>query len=337
MSQLPDNFEDLLLHDDFLRWVKDPASDTDGTWATWLAEAPEQRGKILQKAQRVLQSLPPEEELSPTEKEAIWQGALARRHQQEATEKTWYLPVTLTPWHRIAAVLLMTVGLGLVSWYFWNFRPTEVQTAYGEVRTRQLPDGSQVTLNSHSRVSYHTDWAGNREVWLTGEAFFRVSKRQNDDTPALFTVHTRGLTVRVLGTQFNVKNRRNQVRVLLTEGKVALRKDGDDKEGMILKPGELAELTAAGATLRKRQVDPAQYLAWMNNVLTFKKASLREVAYVLEDYFGLHISFTDPALAKLTFTGNMLADNEQLVLETIAKACGVKIKRNGKQVIIYRI
>ncbi|GAB3172760.1 FecR family protein [Telluribacter humicola] len=338
MSQLPDHLEDLLLHDDFLCWVKNPASDTDGTWAAWLAQAPEQRGEVLQKARLVLQSLPPEDELSPTEVEAIWQGALARRHEREATgEKAWHHNVSLSPWYRMAAILVLTVGLGLLSWYVWNSKSTELHTAYGEVRTESLPDGSQVTLNSHSQLTYKTDWAGNREVWLTGEAFFRVNKYQRAGTSVPFTVHTQDLDVRVLGTQFNVRDRRDQVQILLTEGKVDLQKNGGNKESMLLKPGDLAELSDFDSVLRKQQVDPARYLAWMDKVLVFEQATLQEIAYTLEDHFGLKVAFTDSSLKRLTFTGNMLANDEQLVLETIAKACGVKITCNGKQVIIQRI
>ncbi|WP_247231603.1 FecR family protein [Telluribacter sp. SYSU D00476] len=337
MSQLPDNFEDLLLHTDFIRWVKDPASDADGTWAAWLAQAPEQRGEVILKARLVLRSLPPEEELSHTEVQALWQGALDRRQEREISgTKTWHPQTSLTPWYRIAAILVLTVGLGLLSWYFLTFNPTELQTTYGELRTEQLPDGSQVTLNSHSQLSYQTDWAGNREVWLKGEAYFRVSKKQIAGTPATFTVHTEGLDVQVLGTQFNVHNRRDQVRVLLTEGKVELQKNGGDKERMILKPGELAELPKSGKALRKQQVDPARHLAWMEKVLVFEQATLRDIADALEDQFGHKVVIADPSLARLTFTGNMLADNEQLVLDTIAKALGVKITRNGEQVIVQR-
>ncbi|HEV7350603.1 FecR family protein [Telluribacter sp.] len=337
MSQLPDTLEDLLLHDDFCRWLKNPVLDTAGTWTTWLAQDPEQRGELLREARLVLRSLPPDEELSPTDVDTIWQGALARRSvQQMAGGTSLNRQVLWKQWYRLAAVLVLASGLGLTGWYVWNNRPAEYQTAYGEIQTLDLPDGTSVTLNGHSQLRYQTGWSGNREVWLSGEAFFKVSKKGEAGKSIPFTVHTDGVDVRVLGTQFNVRNRRDKVQVLLTEGKVELRETQKSNKTVVLQPNDLAEYLSTSTGLSRRRVKPDPYLSWMDKVLVFEQASLREVAQTFEDTYGLTIVLADESLAGLTFTGNLPADDEELVLNTFAKAFGLNLTRSGNQVIFKK-
>jgi transmembrane sensor len=337
MSHSPDDLDELLLNDGFCRWIKDPAHDPDGSWATWLAQAPEPHVALVRQARLVVGSLPPDEVLSDAEAGALWQGVLTRRDQgNSANEKASGRSRLWPGWYRVAAGLVLATGLGLAGWYYQITRPTELQTAYGDIRTVSLPDGSVVTLNSHSWLTYRTGWSGEREVWLTGEAFFRVNKQSTHQRPSTFTVHTDGLDVQVLGTRFNVLNRRSAVRVLLTEGKVELRKTGNNPGSLVLRPGDLAELAALEAPLSRRSVDSTKYLLWMDHMLLFEQATLLEVAQALDDHYGLEVRFADPALASLTFTGNLPTDNAPLVLRTLQKAFGLTITRRDNQILIQK-
>src|SRR5688572_14328268 len=112
------------------------------------------------------------------------------------TRRRWW-------WSAAAAIILLAAATWL--WSEIGARAS-IKTAYGQVTRQQLPDGSEVILNANSSISYSDGWekGGEREVWVKGEAFFKVAKTA---TKSKFIVHTDQLDVVVTGTQFNVVSR----------------------------------------------------------------------------------------------------------------------------------
>jgi ferric-dicitrate binding protein FerR (iron transport regulator) len=114
-----------------------------------------------------------------------------------------------------------------------------------------------VLLNANSQLRTPARWpaGARREVWLEGEAFFQVTKKGaapgGGTDGARFVVHTGQVDVAVLGTRFNVTNRRGQTTVTLNEGKVKL-EEGDLDGAVIMEPGELVRLGAAEPSCGKR-------------------------------------------------------------------------------------
>ncbi|MEO3405614.1 FecR domain-containing protein [Mucilaginibacter sp. CAU 1740] len=161
-----------------------------------------------------------------------------------------------------------------------------------------LSDGTQVWLNSVSSLRFPFAFSDKtRDVYLTGEAFFKVAK--NAAQP--FIVHT-GLTdVRVLGTEFNVNTYQTDKTVTsLVEGSVST--SGQDKQKMLLKPGYQAVYTpVAGFT--SQTFDPAVELAWMNDIYYFHNTKLHDISDVLLRWFDVKVVFDDPAKADETFSG----------------------------------
>ena len=104
------------------------------------------------------------------------------------------------------------------SWNYFclkNFVPQTQTANFGEKTTFSLPDNSEVVLNSGSEINYKKwNWDNNRRLELKGEAYFRVSKGRR------FEVQTSLGKVSVLGTQFNVKARKNRFDVVCYEGRV---------------------------------------------------------------------------------------------------------------------
>src|SRR5206468_2094273 len=137
----------------------------------------------------------------------------------------------------IAAAVLLVVVSGFI---FWNTNHKKtLNSGYGAISLYQLPDGSHVTLNANSKITIKKTWEENtdREVWLQGEAFFRVQKTQNKNK---FIVHANGMDIIVTGTQFNVISRDDESSVLLTEGSVTLR-TANGKE-IKMKPGDFVKV-----------------------------------------------------------------------------------------------
>ena len=78
----------------------------------------------------------------------------------------------------------------------------EISTKPGSKSRVQLPDGTVVTLNAGSKLSYDKEYGKElREVSLTGEGFFEVTKMKEKP----FIIHTSSINIKVLGTVFNIK------------------------------------------------------------------------------------------------------------------------------------
>lgn len=136
-----------------------------------------------------------------------------------------------------AAVVLLCLSVWTAYLYM---QPVAMQTVstLAETRTVSLPDGTSVTLNHYSTLTYPERFkTDNREVELNGEAYFEVSK----DKKHPFIVQTDAVDVRVLGTHFNVDAYRDSrdVRTTLLTGSVAV-SNKSNSEHMILKPNEIA-------------------------------------------------------------------------------------------------
>lgn len=140
----------------------------------------------------------------------------------------------------------------------------------------ELPDHTHVWLNAASSITYPVSFAHqkNRNVAITGEAYFEVAKDQKHP----FIVKAGSQTVKVLGTHFNINAYSNEptLQTTLLEGSVQL---ATDKRILLLKPGERASQSPEGITINR--VDTEPITAWKRGEFIFKnidfKASMRQI------------------------------------------------------------
>lgn len=235
---------------------------------------------------------------------------------------------------RIAASLS---ALAIVAFAFYWFNTDSgnyvtIASSYGEHKQIILPDSSIVIMNGNSSVRYSDSWDSNRdrEVWLSGEAFFDVRHTRTDTR---FTVHTEeDLKVTVLGTRFNVKVRRGKAQVMLEEGRVRVTSEQGSHKTFNLDPGELA--TFYEGILTKELADPLWYASWKDNTLYFHETPLSEVGEMLEDTYGYQVSFVDASLEGRKLSGRIQSQNLYDVLTAIAEALDVDIKTGEKRIEI---
>lgn len=238
----------------------------------------------------------------------------------------------------LAGLALLTGGYG----YLINTSETLIQTVYGQIRTVTLPDQSVVTINGNSQVRYGkrswgnwpfgAAWATgqNREIWLAGEAFFRVTHQKQHEP---FVVHLPNkLNVRVLGTEFNVLARPSHMRVVLSSGHIRL--GNASGQQLDMKPGELVETTGQNPPVNRRRVNPAVDASWQTDKLTFDDASLTDMVQRLEETYGLTVVVSDPALLNQRFSGTVPNHNVDVLMEGLGQLFGLTIRRQGKQVFI---
>jgi ferric-dicitrate binding protein FerR (iron transport regulator) len=201
-----------------------------------------------------------------------------------------------------------------------------------------LPDSSTVILNARSEIRYLTDWDQDapREVWLDGEAFFSVTHTAGQQK---FIVHTNDhLNVEVLGTQFNVSQRANRTRVVLSAGEIRLqiRNEGNNQavKHIKMKPGDLVEFRKATQEPIKKTVNPQVYSAWKNNRLFFDNTTLPELKTLLEERYDLKVVVADTLLPDIRFNGDFPSDNLQLLLKALAATYNLEVRARPHEIYL---
>jgi transmembrane sensor len=230
-----------------------------------------------------------------------------------------------------AAAFILSLCLFYYQHYYLY---TKYLTDYGMTRDIVLEDGSEVILNANSSLKVRKQLNGPREVWLEGEAFFSVAKKQDG---ARFVVHTDNVSVEVLGTKFNVNSRRKETEVVLKEGSIRLTSDLPEViETLLMKPGDLVSLSDHDAAFRMKTVQPDRYSAWRNNVMVFEDAPLSVVAREIEDYYGMPVEIADKELMKSALTGTLPNNNLGIVLKSLSASLKLTVTRKDDKIILTR-
>lgn len=238
-------------------------------------------------------------------------------------------------WYWVAAALVLFSLISISLWNIEYFHYQTYTTQFGETKTILLADQSQVVLNAHSTLKVPRDIFAStiREVWLTGEGFFNIAKHA---THPKFLVHTNNLNIEVLGTKFNVTDRRGSARIVLEEGKVKvtpLNSDGPEKkETVVMQPGELIEVTPTRRVPIKKYVNPEIYTTWRENKLIFEQTPLPQVLQTIEDYYGIEFMLEDSSLSEEQFTGVLPNNDLGIILKSLSRTYGFTIYRENNKV-----
>lgn len=276
-------------------------------------------------ADQLWQQRPEERTLADEKAEAMLRDAFGRKPGRRLSVYGYRIAAVLGG----LALLLGMLYLGVIK----NNQTVEYATRYGETRTVWLPDSSRVTLNANSSLSYRTDPQQTREVWLKGEAYFEVRRvNQSATEPVKFVVHTDNLDVAVLGTAFNVNDRRGTTQVVLKHGKVRL--DTKHHEYLTMQPGELVALAPQEVTLTRRTVNPDDYTTWRENKLVFKRTSIKKVIHILEDYYGLAVELRGEGWDDRKITGSVPTNNQEVFLEVLTESMGIRMTREGSRIVL---
>jgi ferric-dicitrate binding protein FerR (iron transport regulator) len=335
---------DFALDDSFQRWVLRPDPATAAFWENWLEQHPEKRALVTQAREMLLAVQPEEALLSDPEADDMWREVKLRTAaagdpvRQTTAPATRRLFAGWPTWQKLAAgltgILLVT---GILAWLLQlNHQATYYETAYGETKTIRLPDGSVVNLNAHSSLRLTGDWAADkdRELVLTGEAFFSVVKKSSPAGRRKFRVRTRDLNVEVLGTEFNVASRSQRTQVVLQTGRVALRLHQSPAREVLMQPGELFEYAPAKQLPAKRKVTLAPYVSWREQKLILVNKPLSEVAQQLEETYGLPVVIRGEGVADLRLNGTFPTQSREKLLEALAITAEVQIHIQEDQILI---
>ncbi|WP_319590053.1 FecR domain-containing protein [uncultured Draconibacterium sp.] len=203
---------------------------------------------------------------------------------------------------------------------------------HGKMTTLILPDGTKVTLNAGSKLVYPDHFSkAKREVFLIGEAFFDVFEDQKHP----FVVQTTDINIEVLGTKFNLSAYagENIYETVLAEGKVRIRQNQSSlfDETIDLEPNQKATFNRTLRETKVKDVDVENYILWQEGIFKFDSSDLNRVTKKLERFYNIQIKYDDVMLGTLKISGKLdLQDNREKVLQRIATAASVKIKRKGE-------
>jgi len=331
MNKDHNQLEDFISDDSFLSWVYKTDETNTAAWEKWLADNPSKQALAQEAATIVLQLRLTEASVSDqqlaaaearliTAIQAEKQGSPAKvvgiRHR-----KIWYSVVA-------AAILIAVLTFGLQYFFNTSAKP-QLATTYGQIRQDKLPDGTEVTLNANSKITYPKQWkeGTDREVWIKGEAFFHVKKTPRHDK---FIVHTDAFDIEVTGTSFDVINRNGKSSIILKEGSVKIHRPGEAV--IFMKPGDFVEF--AEKQIQKKTIAKQDYLAWTENKLVFDNTTLTEFAAIVKEHYGIEVKLQGDGLSEKTLNGIMPNDNLEVLLQSLEATQEYNIQRSKTAITI---
>ena len=242
--------------------------------------------------------------------------------------------IRMNPW-KWAAAIVFPICIAFFTYYLIDSSQTVgapfiVKADKGDKATIELPDGTNVVLNSASQLSYLNNFGENgRRVQLNGEAYFKVAH----DEKRAFIVQVGDLEVKVLGTSFNVSAYEDakDVTVVLLEGKVGVYAQ---KMSHIMKPGDKIEYNKATHKITATQVHPSDYIEWTKGNIYFEKESLENIMKTLSRIYDVEIRFDSNKLPNEYFTGTIPGGGIQNALNILMLTSPFYYEMDGSVIVL---
>lgn len=234
-----------------------------------------------------------------------------------------------------AAIVLFIIALsyGLYSWgKHYPVEQIEYASQAGQVNHFELPDGSDVWLNSKSKITYTQYLIGSdRYVSLDGEAYFHVVS--DPDNP--FFVSADDVQIKVTGTKFSVSAYHDDsfVTTHLEEGAVTIMTKISDTAHE-LAPGQLVRLDKQSKSLELSTPENLEAGAWRTGELNFYDESLDRIAKTLERRFDVDIQFANDSMKELRYSAEFEQESLEQILNFIQLASALEIKQQTNKTYI---
>lgn len=231
-----------------------------------------------------------------------------------------------------AAAAVATVAV-VIAPQFAAAKTDSYVTAKGERRSIQLADGSRIDLNGGTRMSV-TLARDSRHVTLDqGQAVFDVAHAP--DRP--FTIAAGDRTVRVVGTQFDVRRLEGKLSVTVARGAVEVRpSEGASGRAFRLHPGQRLDHREGAATVQVAAAEAGEVLGWRQGRLVYREQPLSEVVADLNQQFDTPIRIEDQALARMPISGVLVIDDQAAVIQRLALLVPIRAVRSDAGVVLRR-
>ena len=235
----------------------------------------------------------------------------------------------LSTW-QVAAMLIATAGIITMIYFFAGNAGTGTPVVLAATNTSQvdtLPDGSVITLNKHSSLSYAGAYnKEKRTVELQGEAFFKVTP--NKDKP--FVVEVNGITVTVTGTSFNIKTNGKTTEVIVETGSVQV---SNSRQTIALTPKEKVVVAPSDAVLAKENVTDQLYSYYRDKVFVCDNTPLWKLVQVLNEAYDAHIVIESKEKRQLPLTATYEGSLDN-ILDIVAQTLDLTVTNDNSRIIL---
>ena len=356
------DISDFVMDEDFIRWVNEKSKTDNDFWNDWLSQNQDKYMAVAE-ARRILESIGTEQNVindDERQREIDRLMNTIRGHVQEPGHQARVMRISKKWWYAAATLLLALLGTAAylmvaqdkesAKFSYDTITPSKrlienINTSEKAI-TLRLPDESTVELAANSRIAYANNFGstGTRDVYLSGEAFFKVTKK-----PARpFRVFANEIVTKVLGTSFMVRSfeRDTVIQVTVMTGKVSVYSQAANAKetsspnqlgGIILTPNQELVYQKAKQKFRKGLLENPMMIssdAEYQKNMSYDEAPLEKVFAQLSKTYGVSIVYDAELLEKCTVTANLLNETFYTKLELICKAIGARYEIIDGQVVI---
>jgi transmembrane sensor len=357
---------DFVMDEDFIRWVQEKRPDDEAFWNNWLKSYPEKH-LLVAEARRILESIRIEQKSFTAEEIDQEASRLLQTISGQSLQDRPRTPVrriTRKEW-MIAAVLAGLIVLGVryfppgkadqytasLESYSYS-KLTSARALIEQVNTTDKPisimlaDSTIIELAVNSRVSYPRsfDSAGTRDVYLSGEAFFKVTK--NPNLP--FRVFSNELVTKVLGTSFKVRSfeKDSVIQVVVKTGKVSVYSQAkttvqetstpDKLSGIILTPNQQLTYRKEGQQFQKVLLEKPSMIVpvAVDRNMVYEETRVEEVFDQISKAYGINIVYDMELLKDCTVTADLRNESFYDKLDLLCRAIGAGYEVIDGQVVI---
>lgn len=209
----------------------------------------------------------------------------------------------------------------------------ELEIPFGKIFEVELSDGTLVHLNSGTKIKYPVKFlnTGKREVFIEGEAYFKVAKDKNHP----FVVHSDQVDVEVLGTEFNFSSYKEdtEIKTVLVEGSVSMSNSLRPEDQLVLVPGTKGAWNRVSHHTHEEKVDVDLYTGWIKGELVFRDISFLDMAKKLERSYNVVIENNNEPLSRKILNARFHVDIESIddVMKSIGELHSFQYTiKNGK-------
>ncbi len=312
----------------------------------WMEQDPTNR-ELVRQLEEIWEQTP-EEELQINTEEA-WRQFCSETVQGERVQPVVYNvrrnKKSVVNYFRAAAVILVIILSGyLANNYLVNTQNEAEQaqefyvmqdlvTNKGEKASVTFSDGTKVILNAASSLRFPKEFTGEkREVFLDGEAYFKVSHNPNNP----FIVHAQNTDIKVLGTEFNVQGweEDDNVDVSVRSGKVAVNSKTDQQSSeVILTKGEFTRVDKQQGPAKVQKVNIENHLLWTRGGMNFDNVPLEQVFRHLERKFDISIAIADTSLLQVPYHSTFDKANMEEILHVIATSMKLEYQKKSSRIV----
>jgi transmembrane sensor len=296
----------------------------------WLEEKPENQ-RYFNQFKLIWEESKKLEKTSTLDENAAWERFKQRVEPQSAVPEPSQKVLPLRMIMRFAAALVITFGATWLAYSFWKTNyanPSVTLASSGEVITKVLADGSVVTLNKNSILKFTEKFTGDKRlVSLTGEAFFDITP----DKEKPFYIESGDVTVKVVGTSFNVKNTKHKTEVTVETGQVEVAK----KNHLIkLTPGERAIVPVNDTQPTKQKINDTFYNFYKTKTLVCDNTPLWKLVQLLNEQSALPIVITNEKLNNLPISTTFKNQSIDSILSIVSQTLGIQMEHKEDKILL---